>query len=152
MKGGENMQSKINPYIGFKDSAREAKITHDKHHAHLVKELAEQLEPVFSNSPQGIYLYLDDTHKICNKKFADMLGYNSVEEWVNNEYPLGDVSEKDQEKTINVYKEASEDFKASGLTALIVKRDGKEIKTNIIMVPITYKGETFALHFVSEEK
>ena len=56
MKGGENMQSKINPYIGFKDSAREAKITHDKHHAHLVKELAEQLEPVFSNSPQGIFI------------------------------------------------------------------------------------------------
>lgn len=42
----------------------------DEHHEHLIKELADQLEPVFSNSPQAIYLYLDDTHKICNQKFA----------------------------------------------------------------------------------
>ena len=53
-------------------------MAHDAHHQHLVKELAEQLEPVLSNSPQAIYLYLDDEHKTCNQKFADLLGYNSI--------------------------------------------------------------------------
>ncbi len=28
------------------------------HHEHLIAELSEQLKPIFTNSPQGIYLYL----------------------------------------------------------------------------------------------
>ena len=127
-------------------------MAHDEHHEHLVKEIAEQLEPVLSKSPQGVYIYLDDVHKICNKKFAEMLGYNSVEEWVANEYPVGDVSEEDQEKAINAYGEASRNLKASKVFASIVRKDNKKIKVNIIMAPITYKGEVFVIHFVSQEK
>ena len=72
---------------------------HDEHHEHLVKELANQLEHVFSHSPQASYLYLDDIHKICNQRFADMLGYSSAEEWVKNETPNADVVEKDQQNS-----------------------------------------------------
>ena len=127
-------------------------MVHDEHHEHLVKEIAEQFEPVLSKSPQGIYIYLDDEHKICNKKFADMLGYKSIEEWVSNETPVGDVSEEDQEKVIDAYGEASRNLKASKLSASIVRKDGKKIKADVIMAPITYKGEVFVIHFVSEEK
>lgn len=127
-------------------------MVHDEHHEHLVKEIREQFEPVLSKSPQGIYIYLDDVHKICNKKFAEMLGYSSVAEWVTNEYPVGDVSKEDQEKIINAYGDACEHFKANKLSASIVRKDGKKIKANIIMAPITYKGEVFVIHFVSEEK
>ena len=127
-------------------------MAHDEHHKHLIKELADQLEPVFSNSPQAIYLYLDDVHKICNQKFADMLGYGSIDEWVSNEAPVGDVSKEDQPKVIQAYGNASEDFKASTIPATIVRKDGKRIKTEVIMVPVTYKGEAFVLNFISEEK
>ena len=127
-------------------------MVHDEHHEHLVKEIAEQFEPVLSKSPQGIYIYLDDEHKICNKKFADMLGYKSIEEWVSNETPVGDVLEEDQEKVIDAYGEASRNLKASRLSASIVRKDGKKIKADVIMAPITYKGEIFVIHFVSEEK
>src|SRR3989344_6899464 len=94
-------------------------MVHDEHYEHLVKEIAEQFEPVLSKSPQGIYIYLDDEHKICNKKFADMLGYKSIEEWVSNETPVGDVLEEDQEKVIKAYGEACEHFKASKLSVSI---------------------------------
>ena len=127
-------------------------MAHDQHHEHLVKELAEQLEPVFSNSPQAIYLYLDDEHKICNQKFADMLGYKSIKEWVKNQYPISDVLEKDQEKGIKAYMNASRKLRASTLSATFVRKDGKKKKADIIMVPITYKEEVFVLHFVSEAK
>lgn len=90
-------------------------MSHDPHHEHLIRELTEQLEPIFSHSPQGIYLYLDDTHKSCNKKFAEMLGYSSPEEWVANEYPIGDVIEKEQEKGIKAYMDASREYKATTL-------------------------------------
>lgn len=127
-------------------------MSHDEHHEHLIKELTEQLEPVFSGSPQAIYLYLDDTHKICNQKFSDMVGYNSIKEWVNNETPVGDVSEIDQPKIIEAYAAASENYKASTISANIIKKDGSTIKTSIIMTPFTYKGEVFVLHFITEEK
>lgn len=124
----------------------------DEHHEHLIKELADQLEPVFSNSPQAIDLYLDDTHKICNQKFADMFGYSSIEEWVNNDAPVGDFVEEDQEKVIQAYVEASEKFIAATVSATVVKQDKSQIKIKIIMVPITYQDEVFVLHFISEEK
>jgi PAS domain S-box-containing protein len=126
-------------------------VAHDNHHEHLVKELTEQLEPVLSNSPQGIYLYLDDEHKSCNKKFADMLGYKSTQEWAENEFPISDVAEEDQEKGIETYMNASRKLIASTLPATWVSKDGKRIKTTVTMAPITYKGEIFVLHFISEK-
>ena len=47
-----------------------------QHHEQLVKGIAEQMKPVLEKSEQAIYLYLDDNHKVCNKKFADLLGYH----------------------------------------------------------------------------
>lgn len=124
-------------------------MAHDIHHEHLVKELTEELEPVFSNSPQGIYLYLDDEHKSCNKKFADMLGYKTRKEWVANQNPVSDVVEEDQEKVISAYMNASRKLKASTLSASLTRKDGRKIKAEIIMVPITYRNEVFVLHFIS---
>ena len=125
-------------------------MSHDEHHEHLVRELTEQLEPIFSNSPQAIYLYLDDTHKTCNKNFSDMVGYASVQEWVENETSISDVLEEDQEKVIEAYGQASRDLKASTLSARIVRKDGKTINCNITMVPLSYQGEIFVLHFITE--
>lgn len=126
-------------------------MAHDPHHEHLIKELALQLEPVLSKSPQAIYLYLDDEHKICNKKFADMLGYKSVKEWVKNEYPLDDVAEETQDKAVKAFLDASQKFKASTLTGSFVKKDGKKIKAEIFMVPVSYKNEVFVLHFITKK-
>lgn len=122
---------------------------HDAHHEHLIKELTDQLEPVFSNSPQAIYLYLDDAHKSCNKKFADMLGYKSIEEWAKNETPLDDVLDSDHEGVINAYMEASQKLKASAFSATLVNKNGKNIDVSIIMVPVPYQDEVFVLHFIS---
>ena len=124
---------------------------HDEHHEHLIKEITEQFEPVFSNSPQGVYLYLDDTHKICNQKFADMLGYKSVEEWVANETPVEDVVEEDRDRAIEAYGKASDDFEASKISVGVTKKDGSKLSTEIIMAPVTYRNEVFVLHFVSEK-
>lgn len=81
-----------------------------------------------------------------------MLGYGSIEEWVSNETPVGDVSEEDQPKVIQAYNEASKHFQASVVSVTVVRKDGQQIKTKIIMVPITYRNEVFVLHFITEEK
>lgn len=124
-------------------------MTHDIHHEHLIKELTGQLKPIFENSTQGIYLYLDDTHKTCNQKFADLLGYASIKDWIANEFPVEDVAEEDRDRIINAYGEASEKCIASTHQISCVKKDGKKIKVEIIMAPVSYQGEVFVLHFIT---
>ena len=121
----------------------------DNHEA-LVKGITKQLKAIMDKSPQAIYIYLDDTHKACNKKFADLLGYTSAEEWANIEAPLANVIEEDQQKMIAAYKDASEKMAASSFHANFTNvQTRKNIKTNVIMVPIAYDDEIFAMHFVT---
>ena len=126
-------------------------MAHNPHHVHLIREMAEMFEPIFSKSPQAIYLYLDDEHKICNKKFAQLLGYSSPQQWVDNLYPVDDVSKEDQEKAINAYMDASRRCKASTLSVTWKAKNGKKVPTVVILAPIFYQGEVFVLHFISKK-
>lgn len=121
-------------------------------HVTLIKELSSELNPVFEKSDQAIYLYLDDEHKICNKKFARLLGYKSVDEWVANQYPVSDVVEKDQQKVINAYISASRKLHASQVSVTLTKKDGAELPVNVIMVPVSYKNLISVLHFINPIK
>jgi len=58
-------------------------MTGEEHHVELVQGISEQLKTILDKSEQAIYVYLDDTHKTCNKKFASLLGYNSVKQWAD---------------------------------------------------------------------
>lgn len=121
------------------------------HHEHLLKELSQQLKPIFTHSPQAVYLYLDDEHKNCNQKFADLLGYTSVSEWVTHPTPLDDVTSADQDRVIKAYMHASQKFQAISLSVTLNSRNGQKIKTEIIMAPVTYKDEVFVLHFINRK-
>lgn len=125
-------------------------MSHDEHHEHLIEEVTELFEPVLTNSPQAIYIYLDDTHKICNQKFADLLGYKSVDDWVANETALDDVVEADQHKVVEAYISASQKLEASNLSISVQTQDGEELKVKMIMVPFAYQGEIFAVHYISK--
>lgn len=124
-------------------------MSHNPHHEHLMEEIKDMLGPMLDDSPQAIYVYLDDEHKLCNKKFATMLGYKSIQEWVDNPYPVDDLDENSQKSGIQAYMNASEKFKASLITGTWKTKSGKKIKTNVIMAPFTYQDETFVLHFIS---
>ena len=77
-----------------------------QHHEEFVKGITEQLKPIMAKSTQAIFVYLDDTHKACNKQYADLLGYKSAKEWADIDAPLADVKEKDQPKVISAYEKA----------------------------------------------
>lgn len=121
-----------------------------EHHEELVSGLYQQLKTIFEKSEQAIYLYLDDNHKTCNKKFADLLGYGTVNEWVKMDAPLSDVVEEDQDKVVKAYTEAMEKMTASDISVRVRNvKMGKTIEVGMIMVPIMYNGHLFALHFIS---
>ena len=121
----------------------------EHHHEELVKKMTAQLKPILTKSEQAIYIYLDDTHKACNKKFADLLGYKSATEWANTEAPLADVVEEDQDSVIAAYGDATEKMVASCLDVRVKNiKTGKIIKTRMIIVPITDDGtHLFTVHF-----
>ena len=122
-----------------------------KHHEELINGIAEQMKPILEKSEQAIYIYLDDNHKVCNKKFADLLGYKSAKEWADTEAPLSDVVEEDQQSVIDAYMNASEKMVASA-TEVRVKhiKTGKIVKTRMIIAPVGHAGHIFTAHFISK--
>lgn len=122
-----------------------------QHHEQLVKGITEQMKPVLEKSEQAIYIYLDDNHKVCNKKFADMLGYKSPKEWADAEAPLSDVVEEDQQSVINAYMNASEKLVASAIEVRMKNvKTGKIVRTRMIMAPVGHAGHVFTAHFFSK--
>ena len=121
------------------------------HHEDLVKGISDQMKLVLSKSPQAIYIYLDDNHKVCNKKFADLLGYKSAKEWADTDAPLADVVEADQEKVIVAYGDASEKMAASCIDVRFKNvNTGKVVKARMVTVPIVFNGHVFTAHFMSQ--
>jgi PAS domain-containing protein len=55
-------------------------------HEQILQEMLQQFQPVFEKSPFGVYLYLDDVHKVCNEKMARMFGLKT-QEWGNANFP-----------------------------------------------------------------
>ena len=123
----------------------------EQHHEELIEGITKQFKPILEKSEQAIYIYLDDTHKVCNKKFADLLGYKSPKEWANTEAPLSDVVEEDQQSVINAYMNASEKMVASAIEVRAKNIKTNEIvKTRMIIAPIGHAGHVFTAHFLSK--
>lgn len=128
-------------------------MSEQKHHEELVKGFYNQLKEIFDSSKQAIYLYLDDNHKICNKKFAEMQGFSSPEEWSKIENPLETgVDKMSQDTVVSAYQDAMERLVASKVDVKLKKKAGGTFNASIIMVPVAYQGHMFALHFISETK
>ena len=121
------------------------------HHEDLIKKITEQMRPVLEKSEQAVYIYLDDNHKVCNKKIADLLGYKSPKEWAELDAPLADVVEEDQQRVIDAYMNASEKMAASGIEVRVKNvKTGKNVKTRMIIAPVAHDGHVFTAHYLSK--
>jgi hypothetical protein len=121
-----------------------------QHHEELIKGLSDQLKQIFEKSEQGIYLYLDDTHKICNQKMASMLGFKTTREWAETTNSFLDkyVARESQKILVDTYEKAMEKMVGSTIKVEWKSKSGDLVRTTVILVPISYSGHLFALHFV----
>ena len=125
-------------------------MSEQKHHEELVEGFHNQLKEIFDGSKQAVYLYLDDNHKVCNKKFAGMLGFKSPEEWAKVENPLDvGVDKTSQNAMVSAYRDAMEKMIGSKIDVKLKKKSGSSFNASVIMVPVAYQGHMFALHFIS---
>ena len=126
-----------------------AEKSQDAHHEELIDGIAEQMKQVLEKSEQAIYIYLDDNHKICNNKFAKLLGYESPNEWVAVQGALDPfVEKKSQETLASAYWRAIEKYAASSIKVTWKKKLGGIVESNVILVPMAYRGHLLAVHFV----
>jgi hypothetical protein len=122
-------------------------------HAHvkIINELSEQFQPLFQQSPDGIYLYLDEVHKTCSERYAGMFGMG-VQEWEAMEgFFNKHIAEEDQDAYIGSYHEhVHQKLTPARLRFKGVRKDGSTFKGETDLIPISWRGEVLALHFVRE--
>jgi PAS domain S-box-containing protein len=123
----------------------------NKEHEQVLNELLKQFAPIFSNSPAGVYLYLDDNHKVCNGKMAEMFG-TTVEEWNRTPDFLQDfVAPEDRELFASNYRRhvvlltGPVTFRFNA-----VRKSGETFTAETVMIPVAWNGCPIAYHFVRE--
>lgn len=116
-----------------------------------VRELAEQFRPVMEGSPDGVYLWLDEAHKVCNERLADLFGY-TVEEWSATEPFLDNfVAEEDRKLySWNYHNRVAALAFPVTFRFRARRKDGSTFPAETDMVPVSYGGHTVAYHFVRQ--
>jgi PAS domain-containing protein len=124
----------------------------DGHTAGL-RALATDLQDMADESPQAMYIFLDDRNKWCNRRFASLLGYASPQEWaaVADSFTSAFVDPKSQSTIVSTYQQAMEQGRGSQVPVTWRRKDGKPVKTRVILVPVEREGHRMALHFITPE-
>jgi len=126
---------------------------HHGDHAELIKSFFEEQKQIFDSSEQSMYAFLDDDSRICNEKFATLLGYSSADEWmkvdVKEGFPSVFVDEKSQMTLVTAYQNAMEKMIGSTIKVTWKKKSGGTVDTTVTLVPVVFQGHIFALHFIS---
>ena len=115
----------------------------------VIRELAEQFRPVMEQSPDGVYLWLDEAHKACNERLAKLFGF-TVEEWQATQPFLENFVVEEDRKMFswNYHNRVAAlafpvTFRFRGL-----RKDGSTFAAETDMIPISYRGHAVAYHFV----
>jgi PAS domain-containing protein len=125
-------------------------INEQSRHEELIAGISKQMKTILDSSEQAVYIYLDDIHKVCNGKYASLLGYRSPEEWAKVEDPLeATVERSSQETLVNAYNQAIKKLIPSNIKITWKKKSGGTVVTSVVLAPIAYDDHIFALHFVS---
>ena len=79
-----------------------------------------------------------------------MLGYNSSEDWAKVTGFLEPfVAEKSQEGVQSAFWDANNKMKATTIQLAFKRKGGGTVNSTMIMVPITYQGHLFWIHYIT---
>jgi PAS domain-containing protein len=118
-------------------------------HAEALEELAGHLAPIFEGSPDGVYIWIDEHHKTCNQKMADLFRM-SVEEWrAAPTFLESFVAEEDRGMfSYNYWNRVAPHAFPVTFRFRGRRKDGAAFDAETDMIPLTYRGHTVAYHFV----
>jgi PAS domain-containing protein len=120
-------------------------------HEECIPQLAEHLRPVFEASPDGVYVWLDETHSACSERLASLFGL-TVETWSNAPgFLQRHVHEDDQAQfSWNYWNRVQELAFPVTFRFRAIRADGSTFLAETDMIPLAYGGHTVAYHFVRQ--
>ena len=123
----------------------------DRDHRAVLAKVRKLLGEIFDESDQSIYIYLDEENKVCNDRFAALLGYGSTRQWasVREDFAKSFVSPKDRSTLVSAYQNAIGNLVASTVSIRWKKKEKGEVPTTTIVVPLVFEGHRMALHFIT---
>lgn len=126
-------------------------MSHGEIHKEILEKIRAQFEALLENSSQAMYIYLDESNKICNEKFAKMLGYSSSKDW---EDAIGSftelfVEDESQDILVGAYQKSMEELAGSKISVSWKKISGGFVESEVIIVPIIFEDHSFAVHYIS---
>ena len=119
-------------------------------HEVATKELAEHLQPLFDASPDGMYVWLDEEHWICNGRLATLFGYDSPDELNDTPGFLQRMVNDDDQQHYgwNYGNRVQAQAYPTTFRFRGKRKDGSSFEAETDMIPLTFGGHTFAYHFV----
>jgi PAS domain S-box-containing protein len=119
-------------------------------HDVATKELAEHLGPIFDASPDGVYVWLDEEHWICNERFASLFGYEGPDALNNTPLLLQRLVHEDDQQLFSWHYWNRVQAHAFPVTFRFrgMRKDGTTLQVETDMIPLSFGGHTFAYHFV----
>jgi hypothetical protein len=121
-------------------------------HEELLDQVRKEFAEILGQSSQGIYIYLDDPHWICNDQLATMLGYGSAKELktsAGSSFLDAAVASDSQELVVNTYMNGANKKLAAAIPVTWKTKSGGKFKSQVIFVPISYQGTGMSIHFVT---
>jgi len=118
-------------------------------HEDVIPQLAGHLQPIFESSPDGVYIWLDETHWTCNERLAGLFGY-AVDELENTPYMLQRLVHEDDQGNVswNYWNRIQAQAFPVTFRFTGVRKDGSTFQAETEMIPLTYGGHVVAYHFM----
>jgi PAS domain S-box-containing protein len=118
-------------------------------HDDVIPQLAEHLRPIFESSPDGVYVWLDETHWTCNERFAALFG-STVEELENTPSLLQRLIHEDDQGNFswNYWNRVQAQAFPVTFRFTGVRKDGSTFQAETEMIPLAYGGHVVAYHFM----
>lgn len=119
----------------------------ERHH-YVVQQMADFYEPLMNVSSDGVAIYLDDEHKLCNQNLADMFGY-SVEEW-SAKFPFLDifVAAESRDDAATAYEEVNSKGVSKTSEQTWLRKDGTKFRIQMAITPVIAGDDLFTLMLV----
>lgn len=126
-----------------------ARVRSDPDHGGILRRLQTELADVFEQSPDGVYLWLDERTKTCNERLARLFGC-TVAEWEAAEPFLESFVAPDDRETFarNFHDQVRGLRRPVRFRFRAVRKDGTTFAAETDMVPLSAGGHPVAYHFV----
>jgi PAS domain S-box-containing protein len=120
-------------------------------HERWIAEIETEWAPLFETCPDAVYIYIDDEHKTCNRRAADLWGM-TVEEFKATESLLDAcVAEESIDLVMhNYFTHFGEETRPVMFDFMARKQDGSTFPATAFNIPIVHDGELMLLCFVRE--